>query len=106
MKLNEILITLFTAFAVAVLLSGNANGQVGRLEDSPFTFDNSIHNPENSQDMYRNSEMHPDNLRWRMDADNIIRGEDGYPMGYSVPKHNGGTNFFLYDHGGRYGYKP
>jgi hypothetical protein len=90
------------AFVVSVEI---ASAQVGALEDSPFTFDNSEHNPNNSQDMYRNSEMHPDNHRYRMDADNIIRDNDGEPIGYSVPKQGGGTNYFLYDGGGRFGYE-
>jgi hypothetical protein len=97
---------LFAAYAVAMLVSPLANAQVGRIEDSPYTIENSRHNPNNSQYMYRNSEMHPDNLKYRMDADNIIRDESGDPMGYSVEKEGGGTNFFLYGHGGRFGYKP
>lgn len=88
----------FTLCAVQV------HAQVPSIRDDPNWMENDINHPHNDQNAYLNSEWHPNNNRYRTNADNIIRGEDGKPMGYSVEKENGGTNYFLYDDGGRFGY--
>ena len=106
MTLKEVITTIAVAFAVSILLSPHVNAQVGRYEDDPHWLENDRFHPQNDQNQWRNNEMYPDNLRYRMDADNIIRDESGQPMGYSVPKIGGGTNYFLYGHGGRFGYSP
>jgi|TARA_R110000851_G_scaffold30630_5_gene83538 hypothetical protein len=80
--------------------------QSGGYEDDPYWLENDAGHMDNDQNAYHNSEYHPDNSRYRTNADNIIRGKDGEPMGYSVEKEGGGTNYFLYDNGGRYGYDP
>jgi len=105
MKVVNILLAALFVFSVGVVLSP-ACAQVGSYEDDPHWMDNDAHHPENDQNQWENNEFHPDNSRYRMNADNIIRGEDGEPMGYSVEKEGGGTNYFLYDGGGRYGYQP
>jgi len=84
-----------------VTVTGGATG----FHDKPYSIDNSQYNLKHSPYSIRNSEFNLRNSRYSH-GNNIIRDNSGRAIGYSVPREDGGVNFFGYDGAGRIGYIP
>ena len=85
-------------FPTRYIFSGNS------WESSPNNWNNSPNNWENSPSNWNNSPNNWENSPNNMDSDRIIRNESGEPTGFSVPKSDGGINYFDLD-GNRTGYQ-
>ena len=97
-KLNHAkLILLFILQQITFVHSDSWDSNPNNWNNSPNNWENSPNNWNNSHNNWENS---PNNLN----SDRIIRNEEGEPTGYSVPKSDGGTNYFDLD-GNRTGYK-
>jgi hypothetical protein len=74
-------------------------------KSSPYNWKNSPYNWENSSHNWKNSPHNWNNSPMRWGNERIIRDNGGKPMGYGVPKRDGGVNFFDLK-GNRRGYLP
>jgi hypothetical protein len=93
-------------FEVIGIATARADGfGIPRLEDSPYTIDNSQYNMKNSPYAIENSQYHPNNSKYG-GGSNKIRNNTGEVIGYSVEREDGGVNFFGYGDEGRIGYQP
>jgi hypothetical protein len=95
--------TIFVLVAFFATGTMQVEAQVPSIRDDPHYLENDKFHPDNDQNNPRNNEWNPNNSRYSHGS-NIIRDEDGEPIGYSVEKDDGGVNYFRYDGGGRYGY--
>ena len=93
----------FTLIPIAAEVK--ADSSIPRMEDSPYTIENSEYNLNNSPHSIRNSEYNLNNSRYS-GGSNKIRDNDGEVIGYSVERDDGGVNYFGYDGEGRIGYSP
>jgi hypothetical protein len=93
-------------FEVIGIATARADGfGIPRLEDSPYTIENSEHALQNSPYLMKNSQYHPNNSRYG-GGSNKIRDNTGNVIGYSVERDDGGVNYFGYGDEGRIGYQP
>jgi hypothetical protein len=74
-------------------------------DSSPNNWKNSPNNWENSPNNWQNSPHNWQNSPNKYGNDRIMRGVDGEPSGYVVPKNGGGVNFYDFE-GNRRGYLP
>ncbi len=93
--------TPFTLFILMISFSAVAED----YNSSPNNYENSTNNYENSSSNYKNSPNNYDNSPNKYGNDRIIRDNEGNATGYSVPKDDGGVNFYN-SNGDRTGYLP
>lgn len=81
--------------AILLLMAqGSASADVTNWENNPMNFENSEMNFDNSPDNFNNSPMNFENNPMNFNSERVIRDNSGHPMGYEVPKSNGGVNYF------------
>lgn len=90
---------------VAVSLALPATAGAQDWNSSPDNWDNSPQNWDNSPHNWKNSPDNWDNSPNRWGNERIVRDSDGNPIGYAVPKTDGGVNYFDFE-GGRRSYTP
>lgn len=81
------------------------NVSAGDWNSNPNNWDNSVHNWNNSPYNWNNNPNNWSNNPNRFGNERIIRDNSGAPSGYTVPKPDGGVNYFDLD-GTRKGYTP
>jgi len=64
-------------------------------KNNPYNWDNNKYNFNNSKYNWNNSKYNWDNNLYNLNSTRIIRGLDGKPTGYAVPKLNGFNYFNL-----------
>jgi len=94
---------LFIIVLLAIMFPISALSQ--DWNSSPDNWDNSTLNWENSPIRWENSPMNWDNSTMKWGNDRIVRDNQGQPLGYVVPKKNGGANIYDAD-GNRKAYIP
>jgi hypothetical protein len=87
----------FTIPAILLLASTSAIAQQSPWNSSPNNWDNSSANLQNSQHSWENSPANWANSKHNLESNRVVRDSSGKPIGYAVPKSDGGANFFDFD---------
>ena len=97
---------LVTAFAILLLYDSVAKAQyLQNFNNSPNNFNNSPYNFNNSPYNFNNSPNNFNNSPNNFGATNGIYSTDGVRQGYTVPRPDGGINYFD-NNGNHLGYTP
>jgi hypothetical protein len=94
-----------TISAILMIASTSAVSQSSPWNSSPNNRDNNSTNLQNSQHSWENSPANWANSKHNLESNRLIRDSSGKPIGYAVPKSDGGTNYFDFD-GTRKAYTP
>lgn len=77
-----------------LLMPVGSSADVTNWDNNPMNFENSEMNFENSPMNFNNSPMNFENSPMNFNSERVIRDNSGNPLGYEVPKPNGGVNYY------------
>jgi hypothetical protein len=97
----KVLIALIIAFVSGVVFADGVDFNTS----SPYTHSNNPYTSSNNPYTSDNNRYSNDNNPYNQSSTRIIRDNSGQPIGYAVPKKDGGTNYFSYDSTERKGYQ-
>ena len=96
----KIIIIILVCASGAVLADG-----VDFNTSNPYTYSNNPYTNSNNPYAPDNNRYNNDNNPYNQNSQRIIRDNSGQPIGYAVPKKDGGTNYFSYGSTERKGYQ-
>ena len=104
----KVLIALIIAFVSGVVFADGVDFNTSNpytYSNNPYTSSNNPYTSSNNPYTSDNNRYSNDNNPYNQSSTRIIRDNSGQPIGYAVPKKDGGTNYFSYDSTERKGYQ-